>query len=359
MSNLPSKLAACNGSYRFRAADSKTQVFTWSHTNDERCAMFHDKAGRCIVTMTNSALLQYGATADDVFLSLQGWAELVDEAYTPLSLDEEANVVCTSAGQTTRLVFDLLKSKVSVAPPQGNDAADDVDSSTPSSKKIELKSSQDGAIISSAQSNVHIRVFLQKESTRRQDGGHHRVSSLQPGDVDARANSVRVKIMVDGVEVVTTSLKVISIEGILVSLRGLEGTNVLEICLLKNQVDGATESQRAEQEDNCHAKSVLILEVFSEETQVVYRRAVSETVPPSNTMTRGTDADAESLGVTKVAFVVDIQVVDGYKLSTLHLMKHLPHNFRASALDLSCACETCLFELIGVRKVYVGGGLAT
>lgn len=38
----------------------------------------------------------------------------------------------------------------------------------------------------------------------------------------------------------------------------------------------------------------------------------------------------------RVVLVSNLKVVDGEKLSTFHLMKHLPDNIRASVLDLSC-----------------------
>ena len=77
---------------------------------------------------------------------------------------------------------------------------------------------------------------------------------------------------------------------------------------------------------------------------MVQRRSSSETVLTSSVMSSGIEVDKTGSEGTRVLFLVDLAVVDGFKLSTLHLMKHLPDTFRTSTLDLSCACESFLYR---------------
>lgn len=43
---------------------------------------------------------------------------------------------------------------------------------------------------------------------------------------------------------------------------------------------------------------------------------------------------------TRVVFISNLRDVDGYKLSTVHLARHLPDHIRASVLDVSCEGNT-------------------
>lgn len=341
VSKLPGTLAACDGPYRPLAGSKEEGIFSWSHVSNERCTLLHDEAGNSLVTLENQHVTarQDFAAADEVLPSRQQWLQMVEETGAPSSERDGAKVVCTSAGRTTRLVFGLVESPSNLAQPEASTQGNDVDSTTPPSKRFKFTSSQDGSIISSAHNNFHIRLSGAERSKQR-SGEARGVLDSTLVDVGASLRQSRVRITVSGVEALTTSLERLGTMGVLLTLRYLEGTHAVEVCILGHRVKGAKESQQEEGPEICLAETVLMFEVFSAETQVVQRRSLSKTMLSSSTMTGELDLDTIGADVTRVLFLIDLKVVDGYKLSTLHLMKHLPDNFQASTLDLSCACES-------------------
>lgn len=119
---LPEALAECHGPYRPGTANSEAGVFTWSHVSDEHCTMLHDKLGNSIVTMESAAIRTQVSSAASVARGhptrKDWWADMLRGTETSMSLGEEASVTCTSAGQTTRLIFDLMESQqAAVIPP--------------------------------------------------------------------------------------------------------------------------------------------------------------------------------------------------------------------------------------------------
>lgn len=307
--------------------------------------LLHDKVGNSIVAMENQAIMSQSSSAatpaQGAPRSEEWWAEMVREAGASSILGQTTSVVCTSAGQTTSLVFDLMES---VVPSQkktdgGGEYAESIASTTASFK---LTSRQDGSIVSSSSSFVHIRVSRAAGSMQR-DVLIPGVAGLQRAeaatDDGAFARALRVKVTVDGMQAATISLERAITQGVLLSFEGVEGTHVFEVSLLEKQAEVPEENPSSDRED-CIVETALVLEIFSAETQVVQGRYSNEIVFSSSTMAGGVETDEGGLQETRVTFIVDLAVVDGYKLSTLHLMNHLPSNFRASTLDLSCACES-------------------
>lgn len=339
ISMLPGTLATCEGPYRLRTVNNNAGTFTWLHVSDERCEMIHDKAGHSLVTFVNNPIAMggsgtvYGVPGGEDWL-LHGMGEGV-----AAPAGGGAKVVCTSAGRTTRLVFYSVEPRARVNSPQAkHDGSDDAQSLLPSSHNVKLVSPQDGSIISATHGNIHVRVS-RDEKLRQRDGHETDVSGMHIDDDNACGSKLCVKTTVDGEKWLTTSLERMSIRGGLVTLRDLEGTNVFEVCLYE-QDTGETGESRVDKRQGCIARAVLTLEMFSAETQMVQRRSSSQTALTPGVMSSGVGVDKPIVEGTRVAFLVDLGVVDGFKLSTLHLMKHLPDTFRASALDLSCECES-------------------
>lgn len=346
MSVLPDALAPCDGPYRLRVANNEAGVFAWSHVSDERCTMLHDKVGNSIISMENQTTTMgqspsAATPVQNVALSKEWWADMVREAGTSSILGQGTNVVCTSAGQTTSLVVDLIKSVVPAQ--QKANSGKYAESVASTSPRFKITSRQDGSIVSSFSSYVHIRVS--------RAAGAMQSDALIPGEADfqfaeaataadrALARALRINIKVNGVQAMATTLERAIMQGVLLSFEGVEGGHVFEISLLEEQAEVSEESLPSDRGD-CIVETSILLEIFSAETQLVQGRPSNEIVLSSGTISGDTEADEVDLQETRIVFVADLAVVDGYKLSTLHLMKHLPSNFRASTLDLSCACES-------------------
>lgn len=339
MSALPGALVPCNGPYRLQAADSAAGAFAWSHANDERCTMLHDQAGHAIVMMSHQPLNTGGTAATtnvfDPNNRLEWWTAMMDDkkAHRPDIGEGGAKVVCTSAGRSTRFVVDLVKPSLDISV-----GVNDETVPPERRKRFEMVSAHDGSIVSSNQGNVHLRVSREAIlAAASVEAGERSRDSENAESMDLSA--LHVKITGDAGELLTTSLERLYIDGVPLSLHGLEGTIVIGICVFENHGGGGTAVET--RPEGCLAETTLIFEIFSEETHMVQRRSSSETSVVSSyvTMDSGIEAVEDAVKVTRVAFSVDVKVVDGAKLSILHLMKHLPETFRASALDLSCACE--------------------
>lgn len=441
VSLLSGALAQCNGPYRHRAVGiNKPGEIVWLHVNDERCVMTHRRNGMSRITMTGTHKtstvppgcrldgMAAAATADAVDdlrphfpKTGRDQADFPGEAVSSAGEREEtgsATVLCTSAGRTTRLAFSLaigslvydeshaerFREKSYVGE---NGYAVNLNTPSMSERIYELKSAQDGSIISSAQNNVHIliarrhheassiraAVWSRDESMRLQESDntdhtdntynrndHAGQSGARSSPRQSSQSPSHVEIMVDGVKALITSLDILSNQGALMSLDGMEGTNVIELCLFDDRTEKYPDTQRLRdildpqkgeldqhveqsgegtaagrsvEHRRCIARTVLTLEVFLADAHMVHRRYSRDIVTPSPSQmmmmrkdnSRGEgDLDVGDAGVddtpsTRVLFVIDLQVVDGYKLSTLHLMKHLPDHFETSTIDLTCACE--------------------
>lgn len=344
VSMLPSALAECDGSYRFETANRGSGVFAWSHVSDERCTMLHDKRGNSVVTMESPVILAQASSAAAVArgnpVGKEWWADLVRSTETPSSLGTMASVVCTSAGQTTRIVFNLVESQqVADIPPvhAWNAAAEGVDGfMTPVSSRFKLTSRQDGSVVSSTHSSFHVSVSLAEDFWRshKVDVGVPDFRLSKTDDGPAAKTSLRANITVNGYKGTASP------GGVMIAGIG-EGTNVFEICLFESHSDDDGKETRATNLDSCIAESKVIIEGFSAETHVIQQRYPSEVVASLGAAVEITAEGDEGVEPRRIIFITDLEVVDGIKLSTLHLIKHLPGTFQASALDLSCACERC------------------
>lgn len=343
VSTLPIAVAACNGPYRLQAGHGQAGIFIWSHVSDERCTMVHDKEGNSVVRMGasgNMAQASLTAAVHTTLDSAEWWRRIMDEGNILPSVGGEANVMCTSAGQTTSLVFDLEESQgVERSSPKKAESWNAT--STVSNMGFQLSSRQDGSVISAACSRINVRI-APAEGLRHGEGETSAVAGDRLDGVDGDvASKLRVRITVDGV-VATSSLETASTQGFGISLVSVEGTIVFEVCLLdpEEEIRGGGGPIVP---GNCIAETVLILEIFSTETQIIQRRSSSGTMPAGK-IPYGVEPYKGETGNTRVVFLVGLESVDGYNLSTLNLMKHLPRNFRASALDVSCTCKSrCMY----------------
>lgn len=387
VATLPDGLVPCDGQYRRRAAATSQDnegtrggiISTWSHVSDERCTLLHDKAGNSVVTLTSSRPPSKLADASEnrekqaYAESPEWWTNIVDHlANAQSSLlgaeEDTSRVVCTSAGHTTRLVVDLVETAVL---PGGGGSGVDGEATVGSTArrrdtKFKLMATQDGSIVSGTQgSNIHLQIHQAKEivsgkpatATAEANDGLSPLGSKQLARrVDDEPVPLHVQVTGGGGEVAMMPLEVLTAEGILLSLPGKMGTISLGICLRELRTVGEEGSAKGV---TCLAETLVILEIFSPEMYIVRRRPSSEAAiqeAPSASMLnmagndhmKGMVEDSSNkvrpnpdavVKITRVAFVVDLQKVDGYKLSTLHLIRLLPEKFRASALDLSCACE--------------------
>lgn len=298
--------------------------------------MLHDKAGHSIVVMSHQSPNTGGtAAAANGFYPTNipaGWTNMIEDKKVRSDIGKGgAKVVCNSAGHSTRLVVDMVKPSLEM------EAGTNAETGPPGRRKrFELVSTHDGSIVNSNQGNVHLRIS-REGMLGAASVGVGEISPHSEHEENVDLSALRVKITGDAGELMTTSLARLYVDGVPLSLHGLEGTIVIGICVLENYGGGAAVETRPE---GCLAETMLIFEVFSEETHMVQRRSSSETAVPSYvSMTNDFEAVEDAMKETRVVFSVDLKVVDGAKLSILHLMKHLPENFRASALDLSCACE--------------------
>ncbi|CAN0483437.1 unnamed protein product [Ectocarpus sp. 12 AP-2014] len=331
VSTLPATLAECNGPYRLQAANIQVEVFTWSHVNDERCTMLHDTSGNCVVTMDSPATIartsSAAAAAHGALVSKESWAHILRDADMFSSLGGDAKVMCTSAGHTTRLVLDLVEPEhtaVVPLPKTAGEGGGDGSAATATSS-FKFTSEQNGSIVSSHHSSFHVRFS--------QAAGLRRIGAIDGGTAGSELLETvrrRVKISVNGVEA-TTVLDSVSIDGV------REGTNVFEFCLLEKQMDDPERGTRPADGEVCIAQTSLIIEVFSAETHLVRRRPSQEGALSSRAAAGGTKGGDGGIEPRRIVFVVDLRVMDDYKLSTLHLSKNMPSGFRASVLDLSCA----------------------
>ena len=337
ISMLPGTLSACEGSYRLRTANHKAGFLSWSHVHDERCEMLHDRAGHAWVTLANPPATDGSYTAYGLPRG-EYWVLHAEAGGATGSAGDGANVVCTSAGRTTRLVFTLIQLRAGIDSPQANYNSRDADSYVPSSDDVRLVSTQDGSVISATCSSIHLRLS-RPEEMRQPDRHESNVSGTHLADENSCGTALCVKITVNEVEVMTTSLERMAIQGGRLSLHGLEGTNILEVRLFNQDKGGTWENRFEQMSHGCIARAALTLEMFSAETQMVQRRSTGETMLTPSVMSSGIKAENNRAESIRVLFLVDLDVVDGFKLSTLHLINHLPDTFQASTLDLSCACE--------------------
>ena len=346
---LPGTLATCEGSYRLRTANNNAGILSWSHVSDERCRMLHDNAGHSLVTLASSPISIDGSCTAYGFPHDEGWLLHSTKDGVVAPTGDGAKVACISAGRTTRLVFDLVTSREDTDSPRAYYDSSDAEAFVPLSHNVRLVSPQDGSIISASHSNIHVRITRDTE-LRKRDNLEIDVSGAPLLHENACGSTLCVMLTVDGVEWMTTSLERMCTQGGLQSLRGLEGTNVFEVCLFGHGPGEADESRPAVRQ-GCIARATLLLEMFSAERQMVQRRSSSETTLKPSFMSSGIGVDEPSGEDTRVVFVVDLGVVDGFKLSTLHLVKHLPDTFRVSTLDLSCASESLYRVLPGVESI--------
>lgn len=346
ISNLPDDMAACNGPYR-TIEDIGNSIFVWSHVVEESCMLVHDGTGRAIVTTSSSMIT--ACLGKDVNLWDNGektWESVCSQRLL-LGVEEGtsaggisgggASVTCTSAGSTTRLAFRLSNSRTmpsALGHRTGHDGSTQRDT-------LAITSVQHGSIVSTAQGSVHL--VISRDPMALLSAGNSISSRTSLSDVKDES-SFSVDIMVDAEKILErVPLKTAREKGFLVSLRGVEGTHFIELCLRDNG-DGASvvSETRSLENDGCIADTALSLEAFPTDSHIVQGRssvaplALSATPPPTRKTTKdGFTAD----DVLRVAFVVDLEVVDGYKLSSLYLMKNLPPFIQASGMDLSCACE--------------------
>ncbi|CAM9232400.1 unnamed protein product [Ectocarpus fasciculatus] len=336
VSTLPKAIAACNGPYRLQAGHGQAGVFIWSHVSDERCTMVHDKDGNAVVRMGASvdmAQASLAAAVHTAFDSAEWWESIMDEGHMLPSVGGGANVKCTSAGQTTSLVFYLEESRPVERTSPKEAESWNATSTASSSMGLQLSSRQDGSVISAACSRINVRI-APAEGLMHGERASNAVAGDRLDGVDGDvASKLRVKITVDGV-VATSSLETASTQGFGLSLVSVEGTIVFEVCLLDAEEE-TSDSGGFIVRGSCIAETVLILEIVSTETQIIQRRSPSSTTPSGKTP-HGVESYNGDTGHTRVVFLVGLESVDGYNLSTLNLMKHLPRNFRASALDVSC-----------------------
>ena len=346
ISMLPGTLATCEGPYRPRTASRKAGILSWSHANDERCEMHHDKAGHAWVALGTSIAKDGSGEAYEVPHS-EYWISHADAGGVAGSAGDGANVVCTSAGRTTRLVFGLVESREGINSPRANHDSGVAQSYDSPRDNARLVSTQDGSIISAGYSNIHLRLSRGRQ-LRQTERNAPNVLGTHLADENACGTALCVKITMDGKEMRTTSLETMAIQGIRLphTSYGIEGTHVFEVCIFEQDRGETTESRLDRKQQGCTARAVLALEIFSAGTQMIRSRSTSETVLTPSVM--GSDVEVEKYGArgTRVLFLVDLAAVDGIKLSTLHLLKHLPGTFRASTLDLSCACEYVLYHTV-------------
>lgn len=340
ISNAPGDLSVCNGPYH-AAEDIGGGKFVWRHVAEEACSLVHDETKRGVVTTSSPCATANVDIHRDAFdrratsrgsSCLQWFASEVEKMDMPILPGKTyPKATCTSAGSTTRLIFDLTSKDVHY---KGRARHAGVGSSL--SNEFGLKSTQDGSIVSSAQGDVHIRISGEHTALR---GGDRMMDSRDVRQDNARASSLAVDMAVDGGKLVSgMPLGTAVRKGVLLSLRGLEGTHFVELCLRDHaSATGATGHS------SCLAEARLSLEAFSPENcRVQKRRSISPrpitTGMDTAAIPRAPRSDAVT-NQTQVAFVLDLEVVDGYKLSSLHLMKHLPPDILPSVLDLSCTCE--------------------
>ncbi|CBJ29248.1 Glycosyltransferase, family GT4 [Ectocarpus siliculosus] len=333
ISTLPDAFAACDGPYRVRAVNSENGVVAWVHVSDERCTMLHDHAGSSLLAIDGSIEVgkasSFGGAAVSDPLYKEWWTEITRNVSTLQYLGVDAGVVCTAASQTTRLVFDLTKTGQTTTPCNDTNNADTKAEATAcTSARFKLSSQQNGSIISSTSSTVHLQIddaagLMQSGamSTGVADLGLAETAADDGGP----ARALLIKVVVDGVEATKISLKEASTKGVLLSFDDLQGTHAFEISMLETQAGSEV----------CLAETAMILEIFTAEPHIVTGRpSIRRKLSPSSS---GIVTREGGPQVTRVVFLGDLEVLDGYKLSTLHLMKNLPTNFRASTLDLSCA----------------------
>lgn len=335
ISTLPEALAACDGPYRIQAMNSENGVVTWVHVSDERCTMLHDHAGNSLLAIDDpfevGKASSFGGAAVGVGdpLYKEWWTEITRNASTLPYLGVDAGVVCTAASQTTRLVFDLTKTGQTTTPcNDANNAGTNAKATVCTSARFKLSSQQDGSIISDSSSSVHLRINY-AAGLMQNDAMSTGVANLGLTEAapDDGASALLIKVVVDGVQATKISLQEASTKGVLLYFDNLQGTHVFEVSMLETQTG----------REGCLAETAMILEIFTAEPQIVTgRSSITRQVSPSSI---GRVTREGGPQVTRVVFLGDLEVLDGYKLSTLHLMKHLPTNFRASTLDLSCACE--------------------
>lgn len=359
MSALEEGQASCNGAYhrRFDPGSSSCGISSWTHVAHERCILYHDEVGRAIVTQshprdlcaaTDTAHLLQDRGAKNCTCLSSWWNDLVTDSKT--TIDERAEARCSSTGRLTRVVFRLR---------EVHRVDHELEAKIPPKimlPRFELMSPEDGAVVSAEQATVHLSISIDSRLRRvGHEGGEHGVTQRQESELLSTPSSLQTRVTVDGLTLPTMALESAAIEGIVVSLKGLEGTNVIEMCVAEIEpVAAAPSSTTASSEGTtrgaCLAEGTAIVEIFSSETHIMHRRRslmvdrmpsddlISHLVDKQNGKAR--EAGATTNNARQVLFIIDLEVVDGFKLSTLQLMKHLPDGIiYASTLDLSCACE--------------------
>lgn len=267
----------------------------WSHVIDHRCKLLHDNVGNALVMQSSSAVLEEAIDLEVLWSAAGGettqtnghssfrpgwWTHLSDESKT---WQKQGGIVaeCTSAGATTRLSFNL--SSGSPAGTGGSRGATRTDAYITDGcvstqiEKYAFSTTHDGAVISVAQGNVHLRISLDQEtSVTAGTAGNVAVSQETLHHYTRNAfRSLNVKIIVNREIYVTLTLQTLTKEGVLLQMPdGVEGTHVIELWLLEEN-GGSSEpdaSAHPIEERRCLAQGVLIFEVFPEETYVLQRR---------------------------------------------------------------------------------------
>ena len=251
--------------------------------------MLHDKAGNSVITMEEPATLDQAMIAAVVGQGAKKcekwWAGIVWEAGKVPSVGQGGNVVCASAGQTTRIVFDLVEPgqrDVVGSSAENNDAARGVEPNTSNSASFRLSSRQDGSIITSSYSYFRVRVSRNSRKLLLAQGTT--IDTLADPPIPpptasglAPTGEKHINLTVGGIVAPTVSLERASTEGILLSLEGREGTWVFEICLFQTNAR-VSQEWPSDREESCLAETVLILEIFSADTQIVHRRRSTEVI---------------------------------------------------------------------------------
>lgn len=356
--------ASCNGAYhrRFEPGSSSCGISSWSHVAHERCILYQDEVGRAIVTQshprdlctaTDTAHLLQDKGAKNCACLSSWWNDLVAGSKT--AIDERAEARCSSTRRLTRVAFRLREVH----------RADELEAKIPEKfmlPRFELTSPEDGAVVSAEQATLHLSISMDGRLRRAgHKGGEHGVTQHQVSELLSTPSSLQTRVTVDGLRLPTMALESAAVEGIVVSLKGLEGTNVIEICIAESELGAAPSSTTASSEGTtrgaCLAEGTAIVEIFSSETHIMHRRRslLVDRTPSDSLIPHLVDKQnlkAREAGATpnarQVLFIIDLEVVDGFKLSTLQLMKHLPDGIiHASTLDLSCACERTRPSLSG------------
>lgn len=271
----------------------------WSHVIDRQCKLLHDKVGNASVTQSNPVIVDKAIglqalwsgdgeeapqTNGDSPFRPDWWTRLLYESKA-WPIQEDIVVKCTSAGETTRLDVSLSgnsPANTGVSRDPNRTGASTTDSGEVSLRmgKHAFVTTHNGAVISVAQGNVHLRISLEEgASVTARTAGHGVESRKEVHHHTSDAiSSLVVRILLNRGIDATIPLQTLSNEGALVQLLdGAEGTQVLELCLMEgHRASGAPDSfGHSTGEQPCLAQGDLIFEMFPRDTYILQRRRVS------------------------------------------------------------------------------------